>query len=77
MSFNKLPLEIQVSIFRDFDKSLWIISRSLSKNLRKLTELQFIENEVQYPISKFEFYKFLQTNPEYFAIFNRVESSYH
>lgn len=71
--FNNLPIEIQVSILRAYDKELWIISRSLNKNFRNESEVQFLMNEVQYPISKFEFYRFIKNIPEYFAIFNRIE----
>jgi hypothetical protein len=68
--FNNLPIEIQVTILRNYDKSLWILSRSLNKTIRNASNIEFILNEFQYSISKIELYKFIKSKPEYFATFH-------
>jgi hypothetical protein len=70
MSFNKLPLEIQISILRNYDKSLWIASRSLNKLIRNATEIEFIKYEFQYPVKISEIYEFTKSKPESFIIFD-------
>lgn len=75
MTFCDLPIEIQVFILRDYDKCLWTISRSLNKTLRNATEMEFLKNEFQYPISDYEFDTYIKTKPEFIAVFSHYQCS--
>jgi hypothetical protein len=48
VGFCDLPVELQVSILRDYDKCLWIASRSLYKKLRVAAYSEFMSNEMLY-----------------------------
>lgn len=69
INFINLPIEIQVSVLRDYEKSLWTISRSLSKILRNATEFEFLKNEFRHPISSNEINKIIKNDTQSCAIF--------
>ena len=54
IGFLDLPVEIQLVILRNYDKSLWIASRSINTILRKASQNEFNKNELLYPPSKNE-----------------------
>ncbi len=50
--FDDLPIEIQISILRDYNEKLWWPSRCLNKRIRTASDIHFIKNEYQKDVSR-------------------------
>lgn len=76
IEFTDLPVEIQVKIFREYDKSLWIISRSLNKAIRNASYYQFLKNEVKYPQGLEEVLKLIpESSRDKWCLFKRYKNN--